>query len=177
MIIRTITFDDIVVIEAIHRLSQKESEKNVIYDFDLDRHAPDYFQNKWLEWLDNEDISKYCFDDNGVIKGFILYGRVKTRPSFDRGVVPKYGAEIYGLYIHPDYFRQGIGKALFRFVCKDLAEKKLTSLLLWALKKNSRACAFYDSLGGQKIAKQRIDYTEKSWAEEACYGWNDIRKI
>ena len=178
MIISDCTADDISVLAALHKASQRESERGVILDADLDRKSLEEFQSQWRTWIADGDIFKKCVRaEDRVIQGFILYGRVKTRPDFDRGVVPRYGAEVYALYVHPDHFRKGVGKALFIEACTDLAERKLSSLILWALKKNRRACAFYDALKGERIAKQRVEMGERSWAEESCFAWRDVRKI
>lgn len=177
MTIRAITCDDIQPLAFLHKVSRRASEDGVIYDTDLDRESISDFEKNWKSWLNDEEIYKLCFDDNGTIKGFILYGRVKTRPSFDKGVVPRYGAEIYALYVDPNHFRQGIGQKLLHAACNDLINRKLTSMILWVLKKNKRACGFYDAFGGERIAKQRVDLGEKSWAEESCFGWRDIRKL
>lgn len=177
MIIRAYTPTDLDQCAALHKASRRESEKGIIFDSDLDRYGLAHFQNNWAEWAANPDCHIMVAEQAGMITGFVIYGPIKTRPAFDKGVVPRYGAEIFALYVHPDHFRQGIGKALFKQAVKELIDLKLTSMILWALKKNKRAASFYDSLGGEKIAKQRVDFGEKSWAEESCYGWRDIRKI
>lgn len=160
-----------------HRLAKIEAERGIILPDDLALYTPDFFVPRWSEWLQNPELGKLGYEVDGKIVGFILFGRIKTRPAFDQGVVPRYGGEIYALYVHPDYFRQGIGTKLFQAACEKLADDKLTSMVLWAIKKNKRACAFYESMGGERIAKQRVDIGQKSWAEESCFGWRDVRKI
>jgi ribosomal protein S18 acetylase RimI-like enzyme len=164
-------------IATIHRLSRIESERGIIRDQDLDRNNQDWFESKWQQWHQDPEIFTKTAIVRDVPVGFVSYGRIKTRPSFDQGVVPRYGGEIYAIYVHPDHFHHGIGTQLFKVACSDLADKKLTSVLLWVLKKNKRACAFYDAMGGERIAKQRVDIGETSWAEESCFGWRDVRKL
>lgn len=179
MIIRDFNINtDLDDLATVHSASKQVAEKGIIFDSDLAVYTPEFYHEKWQEWSKFENTKiKLIYVDDKTAAGFICYGRIRTRPSFDRGVVPKYGAEIFSLYIHPDFIGKGYGKALFTHACQDLTEQKLTSLLLWALKKNKRACEFYEAMGGQKIGKKRIDIGEKSWADESCYGWNDIRKI
>jgi|GEM_PF-1905321 len=173
---------DIPAIANIHWLSQRESERNIIIDSDLDRYDSSYFQKKWHEWSQDSEITTMVYrgyhdGNNDSVQGFISYGRVRTRPPQDRSVVPKYGAEIYALYIHPDHWRKGLAKALMHYAMRDLSNHKINSLLLWVFKKNRRACALYESLKGERIARQRVDIGEKSWAEESCFAWHDVRKI
>lgn len=177
MIIRTPDIKNIETLANIHRLSRIEYERGVIYDADLERDDINHFIKNWQTWMNDEEIFKLCLEDEGEIRGFVLYGRTKTRPSFDQGVVPRYGAEIYAIFIHPDYFRKGYGTRLFKAACEDLANKKLNSMILWTLKKNKKSSAFYNAFGGEKIAKQRVDMGEKSWAEESCFGWRDVKTI
>ena len=167
-------FDDAT---TVHRLAKIEAERGIIRDSDLALYTPEFFHKRWDGWLENPELGKLGAEVDGKIVGFVLYGKIFTRPDFDKGVVPRFGGEIYAIYIHPDYFRQGIGKALFKAACAELSDQKLTSMVLWALKKNKRACAFYESMGGERIAKQRVDIGESSWAEESCFGWRDVRKV
>lgn len=172
------TDTDIPAVANIHLLSQRESEKGIIMDADLDRYDDAHFQNKWREWSQDPDITTMVYKgDNGDILGFISYGRVKTRPPQDRSVAPKYGAEIYAVYVSPDHWRKGIARALMQYAMRDLSHRKINSLLLWVLKKNKRACALYESFKGERIAKQRVDIGENSWAEESCFAWRDVRKV
>lgn len=175
--IRPLTPPDIPAIAAIHQISRIESERGIIMDADLARDDISHFLAKWETWSNDPEIHTRIAMENNMIQGFICYGRVKTRPASDRGVVPKFGAEIYALYVHPDHWRKGVATSLFQAACLDLTDKKLTSLLLWVLKKNKRACALYDKFKGERVAKQRVDIGEKSWAEESCFAWRDIRKI
>jgi len=179
MIIRHIEKDDISSIASIHHASRIESERGIIRDSDLGRDSIETIIKQWHEWVtDGEFFAQVAADDDGVVTGFIAYGRVKTRPAQDRGVVPKYGAEIYALYVHPDHWRQGVATSLFRAACTHLSEMKLNSLLLWVLKKNKRAVTFYETFNGaERIGKQRVDIGTDSWAEETCIAWRDIRKI
>jgi len=178
MIIRNFEPDDLNNLAAIHSASKQVAEKGIIYDEDLAIFSPEYYQDKWRQWSQAEDTSiVIAYDEDNSAMGFVSFGRIKTRPDFDRGVVPKFGGEIYALYIHPDYFHKRVGTALFKKACENLAEKKLTSMILWAMKKNKRACAFYDKMGGERVGKKRIEIGEKSYADESCFAWKDVRKI
>jgi ribosomal protein S18 acetylase RimI-like enzyme len=177
MIIRDYKDTDLQGLAAVHSASKQVAEKGIIFDEDLAIFTPDYYKEKWAEWSQFEESSIRVAVSDDKVLGFCSFGRVKTRPSFDKGVVPRYGGEIYALYVHPDYFDQGIGKALFLDACQHLVDQKLTTMLLWAMKKNKRACAFYDKMGGERVGKKKIEIGTRSWAEESCFGWRDIRKV
>lgn len=177
MIIREFTKDDIDACAALHKSSCRESEKGIIFDEDLDRYDDDHFIENWTEWSGYKETSIFVAEDNNQIIGFVMFGKVKTRPPFDKGIVPKFGGEIYALYIHPDHFRQGVGKALFLKACEELTTQKITSMILWAMKKNKRACGFYDSFSGDRVGKKKVEMGKRSWVEETCFAWKDIRPL
>jgi ribosomal protein S18 acetylase RimI-like enzyme len=176
--IRLMTKNDIPRIAPIHRTAQIESERGIIFDSDLERKSLQSYQDDWGNWSNDPEIYTLVAEQDKNIQGFITFGRVKTRPAQDKGVVPKYGAELYALYIDPNHWRQGVGSALFQSMIDHLITQKHIGLLLWVLKKNKRAIAFYDRIkGAEKIGRQRVDMGEKSWAEESCIAWRDVRKI
>ena len=177
MILRDYCDNDLKALATIHSASKQVAEKGIIFDEDLAIFTPEYYVEKWAEWSKFETTSLRVAENDGKMIGFCAFGRVKTRPDFDKGVVPRYGGEIYALYVHPDYFGQGVGKKLLIDACHHLVEQKLTTLLLWAMKKNKRACDFYEKMGGERVGKKRIEIGERSWAEESCFGWRDARKI
>lgn len=181
MIIRPFEQADLKSLAALHAASKQEAERGIIYDDDLAIFTPAFYEEKWAEWSQYE-VSRlrlaFCDGGDGQdLLGFVSYGSIRTRPDFDKGVVPRFGGEIYALYVHLDTFGQGVGTALFLHACRDLVDMKLTSMLLWAMKKNKRACGFYEAMGGERVAKKRIEIGQKSWAEESCFAWRDIRKI
>ncbi|THK33720.1 N-acetyltransferase [Ensifer sp. MPMI2T] len=60
------------------------------------------------------------------------------------------GAELYAIYLRPEFERQGIGRALFRAVATELIETSPEGFYLTALsaKPNRR---FYRSMGGREV--------------------------
>ena len=56
--------------------------------------------------------------------------------------------EVFELYISPPFQGVGLGKRLFSNVQRALRAEGLSRLVVWALKDNEMACAFYGGLGG-----------------------------
>lgn len=56
--------------------------------------------------------------------------------------------EIMELYLDPDYQATGFGRRLFSAAWGELKKHGNTCLVVWALRENTRACEFYESLGG-----------------------------
>ena len=55
--------------------------------------------------------------------------------------------EIQSIYVHPDYFRQGIGEVLLQFGEDRLVANGHKDAYLWVLESNARAKAFYKAKG------------------------------
>lgn len=81
----------------------------------------------------------------GVV-GYASYGRCRDRALGADG-------EIDELYLLPEYQGVGLGRRLFRAVCNDLRALGMSRIALWALAENERACAFYEGMGGRRIAR------------------------
>jgi ribosomal protein S18 acetylase RimI-like enzyme len=78
--------------------------------------------------------------------GYASYGRCRDRS------LPANG-EIDELYLLPEYQGIGLGRRLFKAVRNDLRHRELERIAIWALEENERACAFYEGMGGQRIAR------------------------
>lgn len=65
--------------------------------------------------------------------------------------------EIAAIYLHPDHWRRGIGRALLA-AADPLARKRgYRSLGLWVLRENQRARSFYEAIGFVRGGEERID--------------------
>jgi ribosomal protein S18 acetylase RimI-like enzyme len=80
------------------------------------------------------------------IAGYVSYGRCRDSRLQAEG-------EIDELYLAPEYQGLGFGRRLFRAARNDLQDRELARVVVWALRDNERACAFYRRLGGRQIAE------------------------
>jgi GNAT superfamily N-acetyltransferase len=78
---------------------------------------------------------------DGEVRGLILYG-----PSRDRHAGPREG-EVVALYVHPDNWRSGVGRALVAAALDALAAAGHYEAIVWTLAESPRNLAFYESLG------------------------------
>lgn len=102
----------------------------------------------------------------GVV-GFASAGRARSG-------LPGYEAEVYTLYVGPDFQNQGIGTRLIEAVFQRLGEEDAHGVMLWVLAKNPSRF-FYEALGGVKIATRK----ERLWGAvlpEIAYGWPDLTR-
>jgi len=83
-------------------------------------------------------------DFDETIGGYASYGRNRV-PSMP------YGAEIFELYIAPEFQGLGFGRRLFEAARHDLNDHGYSSVIVWAMADNERAIAFYERLGGRLV--------------------------
>jgi len=118
----------------------------------------------YLDQLRPEDRARrYTFGDNApdqpqtmvaieanTIRGFATIATVRDNHSAHVG-------ELCALYVHPDYWQRGIGKALVSTARSRLFERGCTTAVLWLLKGNSRGDAFYRGDGWIPDGTERSD--------------------
>ena len=107
-----------------------------------------------------------CQDD-------VVIGLLYWQPSLEEGLMT---ARIRALYLHPDFWRQGIGTMLIKHAARTLKEQKHGAICLWVLDGNARAKSFYEKMGGQKIGNKMIEIGP-SKLKEVCYGWRDTAAL
>ncbi|MEO1104323.1 MAG: GNAT family N-acetyltransferase, partial [Pseudomonadota bacterium] len=118
------------------------------------------------EWWARAMVRKVpvvVLDAGGAVRGYVTYGasRMRTLP---------FRAEIYELYIQPEYTGGGFGRRLFRTVQQRLARRGHTSFVVWCLADNADGCAFYERLGG-KVVASALEPFESVEVEKVAYAF------
>ena len=103
-------------------------------------------------------------DENANIVGFAALA-----PSRDADATPV-TAEVSAIYVHPEKWQRGIGRALLSASLDQIRKREFEQLTLWVLEANQRARWFYESFGfmpdgaakddddGQSIAVREVRY-------------------
>jgi GNAT superfamily N-acetyltransferase len=130
----------------------------------------------WSEWMRSGESEVFLAEEEGTPAGFVVIGRTKTAPPGSSPIRPSHSGEIYALYLHPDYWRKGIGTALLKHAAIELKARKHSAVCLWVLDANTRAKSFYEKMGGQKLGGKMIDIGPSS-LKEICYGWRDTTAL
>lgn len=173
---RTASVEDAEALARIHIEGWRSSYTNLVEQEYLDALDIEKRAAEWRQWFENGDFYVLLACAGDTTCGFISYGKLRTPVPGMSPIRPLYSAEIYGLYILPEYWRQGIGRELIRRACIDLREKRHRSLSLWVLKKNQRALAFYKALDGQRCGKKKIEIGNRTF-EDVCFGWRDTTPL
>jgi ribosomal protein S18 acetylase RimI-like enzyme len=100
---------------------------------------------RWVRNLTEDPATTVIAVLEGEIIGFASWGHCRDEsPPVGQG-------EIWAVYVHPDHWRRGVGKALLGSVLSGLRNDGYGSASLWVLSLNSQAIAFYESQGFSRV--------------------------
>ena len=95
---------------------------------------------RWVDTLDGDDDALVAEDDDGLA-GFASVA-VPARDVAEPGV-----GEITALYVDPQRWRSGIGRALVDAAAAELREQGCDDVVLWTFEASEPSRAFYAALG------------------------------
>lgn len=75
-----------------------------------------------------------------MVLGWVSFGTSRDEGAVNTG-------EVYGLYVHPDQWNNGLGRELMARAEKSLWEQGYGVITLWVLELNERARRFYSKSG------------------------------
>lgn len=167
--IRAAHLEDAAGIARVHVDCWRTTYKGIFPDELLANLSYERQEQSWQRILnDPVQITFVAEDEAGTIIGF-----VNGEP--EREGDPVYQGELYAIYVLQEVHRRGLGRRLAKELARLLAERHMSSMMLWVLASNP-ACRFYKALGGQVI-KQRQDQIGGVSYEELAYGWGDLSPL
>ncbi len=133
--------NDAYTLAYIHVNSWKAAYKYILRDEILDNlniEKRKLYFDKVLK--DKSETNVLAYKDN-VAAGFMTFGKCR-----DNDKDSSYG-EIWGSYLLPEFWRQGIGSELINWGVNTLYEQGHKKVCLWVLEENLRARNFYEKQG------------------------------
>jgi ribosomal protein S18 acetylase RimI-like enzyme len=127
---------------------------------------------QWLAALSEKQRSQEIFvaqDAGGSVVGFSSAGPGRKN---DQPAGHKFDAEIYTLYVAPDFQGFGLGRQLINSMLAALRHRGCRDAFLWVISANP-ARFFYEAMGGQ-IVGERIERFADTDLAEIAYGWKDL---
>lgn len=118
-------------------------------------------------YLGESTDDKYTLvaDLDGKIVGFLGLGP----PRDDKA---GFSSEIWALYVDPDHWGQGTGRALFDEMVQNLKSRDISNTYVWCLRDNTNGRKFYKSLGGIHIhGLTKTFELEGVPYDEVAFGW------
>jgi ribosomal protein S18 acetylase RimI-like enzyme len=169
IVIRPATVNDVRDIARIQIATWRTTYAGLVPDNFLASLNEEHRANGWRASL--LDGGEYIFmaEKPGVgAVGFVSGGP-------ERDGTPGYDAELYAIYILNAAQGEGIGRKLAEAIARRLHGAGYRAMLLWVLKDNLPARAFYERLGGRYIREKTIHIGSE--VTEVAYGWPDITAL
>jgi len=140
--VRPASANDALELAAMNLTAWRGANKGILPDKLLADQSSFGFETAWRASLANPSHLNFVFKRYGQITGFASLG-----PCRDAGCDPLKNAEVYGIYLLPEYWGQGHGWALWRSARARLSQTAFESISLWVLERNTRARKFFERIG------------------------------
>ncbi|MGL5742819.1 MAG: GNAT family N-acetyltransferase [Legionella sp.] len=160
--IRTAALEDARTIAQIHICSWQKMYRDFIPETILENLSIEERTQQWSELI-GQDVKVLIMEIDKQIIGFASICTFR-----DFGSDPLMG-EISAIYLHPDYWRKGLGTQLCMAAITELAHLGYRKILLWVFEDNVQARKFYEALG--------FEVTESSKLEEFYEGGALLKEV
>lgn len=128
-------------IAEIHVAAWKVAYRGIMPATVLDGLSIDERERRWREQLQGERVHIRVVLDGDSIVGWASFGDCRDAD------VPEKTGELYGLYLDPAWWRQGLGRELWTSVLCELTDNGHRALTVRVLEANVRARRFYEAMG------------------------------
>src|ERR1700690_2437561 len=142
MLVRTATTADAASIAQIHVETWRAAYRGQISDAVLNGLDVGRRTVLWQERLAQRRGAGFVAEDGDSITGFC-----DLIPSRDKDADARMVAEIGGIYILPQHWRKGTGRALCNRALAAARQQDYKAATLWVLASNSGARRFYEAIG------------------------------
>lgn len=148
--IRTATLADAGAIAQIHICSWQKMYRDFIPEIILQNLSLQERTHQWQVLIEQEGCV-LVIEINNQIVGF-----ASICPFRDFSADHLMG-EISAIYLHPEYWRKGLGTQLCEAAISELAKQGYQKILLWIFEANIQAQKFYDALGFEATDNTKLE--------------------
>jgi len=168
-VIREATLDDAAAIARVHVSSWRSTYRGMLPADFLASLSENGYAERWKRVIAEGTSKVYVAEDGTDVVGFASGGR-------ERAGETGYEGEIYAIYVLDGAQRRGFGRELVRATVAGLRELGLGDMIIWVLRDNQPARAFYERLGGVFVRAQPITIGLTT-LEEVSYGWQRLDDV
>jgi ribosomal protein S18 acetylase RimI-like enzyme len=167
--VRKAILNDAHAIAHVHVASWRTTYRGVLSDEFLGSLSETNYEERWKRVIADGASKVYVAEDGGNVVGFASGGR-------ERAGEEGYEGELYAIYLLEASQRRGFGRELVRAAVEGLRELGLNDMIIWVLRDNQPARAFYERLGGAYVRSQPITIGPTT-TEEVSYGWRRLDDV
>ncbi|HEX8288721.1 MAG TPA: 3-deoxy-manno-octulosonate cytidylyltransferase [Pyrinomonadaceae bacterium] len=163
---RKATVEDAPEIAKVHVESWRKSFTGIVAEEFLDNLSIEKREIAFREGFSNSNYKMFVAEtEKDGIVGFADFGKARKEVS-------GYDAELYAIYLLPEFQRKGIGGELLKLCQRQMVAEELTSMYLITLE-NSPFKSFYEKNGGKIVGEEKhfIGITEY---QTITYGWKKL---
>ena len=142
MQIRPASVADAQRIAEIHVASWRVAYRGQMPDVVLDNLDAEKRATFWSDHMNRQPTGTFVAELEGKIIGFC-----DLIPSRDQDSNPQVIGEIAAIYVHPDNWRSGAGRALCLHALEAARHQHFIAVTLWVLASNVAARIFYQTMG------------------------------
>jgi len=150
--------------------SWRKAYKGIVPDEHLDAMELAPRIERWGQKISDMTDDNYALvaELNADVIGFSSIGKPRDKNAgFD--------AEIWAIYLDPDYWRGGHGGALLKYSMQCLKTMGAKNMYVWVLKDNRIGCGFYKKMGAIEIkGLTKVFSTDDFSLDEVAYGWPSL---
>ena len=167
--IRVAAASDADAIARVHVASWRTTYSGLLPDDFLESLSATNYAERWKRVIAEGSSRVYVAEDGGEVVGFASGGRERAGETGFEG-------ELYAIYVLDVAQRRGFGRELVRSSVAGLRELGLGDMIIWVLRDNTPARAFYERLGGAYVRTQPITIGSAT-LEEVSYGWRRLDDV
>jgi GNAT superfamily N-acetyltransferase len=141
--VRRATADDAAAIAAVHVAGWEGAYRGLVPDAWFEERTLENRTSMWRRVLgDVRSAVVFVAEDGGTVVGLASAQLPSRDADADEDT-----AEISALYVDPDHWRAGAGRALMDALLAELSVRGFETATLWVFEANPRARAFYGVCG------------------------------
>lgn len=163
-VVRDAVAEDAPALARVHRDSWRQAYGGLL--------DPDYLDSLTVEGLSAQWAHTMAgrTDDRLLVVGAAddVRGFAHVGPCHDGDATPG-TTELYKLYIHPDWWGRGVGRAVHDAALDRLAAAGSRLVTLWVLGTNTNARRFYEHRGWSLVDGARVQYFGTSVCHDDRY--------
>src|ERR1700730_16269638 len=138
--VRPAELDDAAEIARVHVATWRSAYRGLLPEDFLASLSEAQYTERWKRVIGEGTSRVFVVEEVIGVAGFASGGR-------ERAGETGFSGELYALYVLEEAQRRGHGRELVRAVAGALRELHLPDMIVWVLRDNSPARAFYERLG------------------------------
>jgi ribosomal protein S18 acetylase RimI-like enzyme len=158
---------DAAALARLHVDTWRETYAGILPSIYLERMSSALHEHRWRQRLLSTREATLAAEGHKGLVGYVSAERSRRSRT---GVE----AEITTLYVLKQAQGRGLGRELFTGAARVMAARGATSLVVWVLRDNLKARAFYERLGGRREDVGN-EYVGGAVVASVLYRWPDLR--